>query len=323
MSCTSLKHIRFSNCHFIDCDFRGATFSKGALENVSFSNCDFESAIFFDIHVDSATFKNCRLSYTCWSQATIHDLKIDGEKDPNRVFIQDHMGSLEGMTFLGTVISGDSLIQNCSLKNVIFCGNRESFSFENCAPHEINRPVIGIGMDLSSPAYYARMEVIAIKKLGGIPVYYMHYPTDIDRVDLREAASKTLIDYQPDCSSEAKSRGQWILENPRGEHIIERVKNYATEFFSIVDGLIIPGGKHVPNLLYKGFTIDRAYDTRKKELLRSIIEFTLLDLSEKNKKPVMGICRGAQIMNVFLNGTLANFPKKTDPSKSTRPPMTK
>ncbi len=292
-----LHYVRFSNCHFVECNFEGGNFSKGAFENVSFSNCNFEGAVFFGVKANSVAFNNCRLSYTCWNQAEVEGMRISGA-------LEQELG---GMTFLGARISGQSSIENCSLKNIVFSGNRGSFSFENCTPHEIDRPVIGVGMDLFYPAHHAKAAARAVRQLGGIPVYYMHYPKEMDANNLRKATCKALADYEPGI----KSRGQWILDNPHGELVIERVKNYAKEFFSAVDGLIIPGGADVPALLYKEVAVPRF--TRERELLRSIIEFALLELSEQSQKPVLGICRGCQIMNVFLNGTLADFSEKTGP----------
>lgn len=164
-------YARLVNTHFIDCDLRNVNFSKGTLENLTFLNCDLEGALFFGVNADSLTFNQCNLSYTCWNQARVHDLRMNGwaENSIELLYIQED--SLEGMTFLGAHISGDSWIKNCSLKNIIFSGNQECFSFENCTPHEINRPIIGIGMNLFQPATYARIEALAIRQFGGIPLY--------------------------------------------------------------------------------------------------------------------------------------------------------
>ncbi|MBQ6967108.1 MAG: type 1 glutamine amidotransferase [Lachnospiraceae bacterium] len=67
-----------------------------------------------------------------------------------------------------------------------------------------------------------------------------------------------------------------------------------------LDGIILPGGADVdPALYHEGNTASR-------ELNRRLDWYELAVLSEavKFKKPVLGICRGHQIINVFFGGSL-------------------
>lgn len=68
------------------------------------------------------------------------------------------------------------------------------------------------------------------------------------------------------------------------------------------DGLIVSGGEDVnPDLHGKLSQIDRCEDIDYK---RDTLEFMLLDYAFNHKMPVLGICRGQQIINVFLGGNL-------------------
>lgn len=71
--------------------------------------------------------------------------------------------------------------------------------------------------------------------------------------------------------------------------------------FSHLDGLLISGGDDIDPHLYGGEahpTIAGICESRDR------LEMDLLKNAIKAKKPVLGICRGAQLINVTLGGTL-------------------
>lgn len=68
-----------------------------------------------------------------------------------------------------------------------------------------------------------------------------------------------------------------------------------------LDGLILTGGKDVDPARY-GQTPQPTTD--EPDRVRDAWEFALLDEALRRDVPVLGICRGAQILNVALGGTL-------------------
>ncbi len=70
---------------------------------------------------------------------------------------------------------------------------------------------------------------------------------------------------------------------------------------SSFDGLIVPGGKHVHPSFYHSKTICKKHIYDKK---LDQFEIDLVKKFKKAKKPILGICRGAQLVNVVLGGTL-------------------
>ncbi|WP_328354098.1 gamma-glutamyl-gamma-aminobutyrate hydrolase family protein [Mycobacterium sp. NBC_00419] len=68
-----------------------------------------------------------------------------------------------------------------------------------------------------------------------------------------------------------------------------------------IDGLIITGGKDVDPGAY-GHDPHPSTDEPARD--RDAWEFALIDAALRRRMPVLGICRGAQVLNVALGGTL-------------------
>lgn len=73
------------------------------------------------------------------------------------------------------------------------------------------------------------------------------------------------------------------------------------EILSICDGFLIPGGDDIDAKYYhqlnheKNSLVDERVDKN---------DFKVLDYAIKNNKPVLGICRGLQLINVYFKGDL-------------------
>lgn len=77
----------------------------------------------------------------------------------------------------------------------------------------------------------------------------------------------------------------------------------ADELLDGIDGLVLSGGGDVDSLLY-GTESDPAIDVNHK---RDAFELALLAAAERSGIPVLGLCRGAQLINVYHGGTLGDF----------------
>ena len=75
----------------------------------------------------------------------------------------------------------------------------------------------------------------------------------------------------------------------------------AEEFMSHCDGLFLTGGADINPAIYKEQKQDYCgaiqYDRDESDL-------ALIKAATKLKKPIMGVCRGSQLMNAFFGGTL-------------------
>ncbi|MBC2105966.1 gamma-glutamyl-gamma-aminobutyrate hydrolase family protein [Listeria booriae] len=77
--------------------------------------------------------------------------------------------------------------------------------------------------------------------------------------------------------------------------------NLVTTFVNQIDGLILSGGQDVSPSLYGSEPTDKLGHTSH---ARDIFELALLQEALAQKKPVLAICRGAQLLNIALGGTL-------------------
>ena len=73
------------------------------------------------------------------------------------------------------------------------------------------------------------------------------------------------------------------------------------------DGLLLPGGADIDPKLYGQAASDRC---GKPNALRDAGEMKMLEAFMPTKKPILCICRGVQLLNVFFGGTLYQDIKK-------------
>lgn len=80
-----------------------------------------------------------------------------------------------------------------------------------------------------------------------------------------------------------------------------REKNLLNKYIDEIDGLMLPGGDDIDPLSYNkknsGLSLNVSPD-------RDFIEFYLLEKALENRIPLLCICRGCQLINVFMGGSL-------------------
>ncbi len=101
-----------------------------------------------------------------------------------------------------------------------------------------------------------------------------------------------------DCGEKNDNYERYLQRLP-GVEIIILSKNNNAELDEC-DGLVLTGGEDVCPELYG----DWADETVHVDSERDGVEYKLIDAALKKQIPILGICRGLQVLNVYFGGTL-------------------
>src|ERR1051326_7443836 len=107
-----------------------------------------------------------------------------------------------------------------------------------------------------------------------------------------------------DCSKWKNYRDWFASENIEVIKLSPKQNNFSD--LEKCDGIVLSGGEDVHPKYYG----KPSYGKKRKELKlevnerRDEFELKVIDKAVKNKKPILGICRGLQIANVYFKGTL-------------------
>ncbi|HUS24853.1 MAG TPA: gamma-glutamyl-gamma-aminobutyrate hydrolase family protein [Candidatus Binatia bacterium] len=83
--------------------------------------------------------------------------------------------------------------------------------------------------------------------------------------------------------------------------LIPPVPDNAAQYLALVDGLVLAGGGDIDPQHYGGTQIDTLYSV---DAERDQLELALARAALQARQPTLAICRGMQIVNVCLGGTL-------------------
>lgn len=96
----------------------------------------------------------------------------------------------------------------------------------------------------------------------------------------------------------------WFLEVSDVEIIRLSYIDHNLEVLDRCNGVVLCGGEDVHPRLYKKSAYVEKYQLNDFDEQRDDFEWSVLSYTQQHKLPLLGICRGLQIANVFFGGTL-------------------
>ena len=131
----------------------------------------------------------------------------------------------------------------------------------------------------------------------------IHHPADNDLVKLGGVYTKTLHYLEQSVTHWVMSKNVLVMMIPaiESEGLIERSEMRLYHYAEALDGLVLQGGADIAPPSYGEQPRDPAWAG---DRIRDRYEIELFEAFVGKGKPVLGICRGCQLINVAFGGTL-------------------
>lgn len=325
LSWANFKGSVFQECFFKDCNLSFSIWESAMLKNVTFENCHLERGLFNRSVITATFFIHCDLSHNNFNNS-----KLD------RVTLQECI--LHGTSFLYAKVKECS-IQNKeedpTLENCLMYGNEADFNLVQVP--KLSEPRIAITWNVEKPGPTGKKVETALIKAKSLPMKINYNPDEISVGSLlREvlhAFAKVDIKAKEDKAEEDKAKAEAIKakkdfkakdvisipysliqvaqNNPKDYPIMKKILEMANKLTDNVECIVLPGGEHIEEYFYDMESLNIGDDYR-----RSILEFALLYYAREKGLPVMGICRGCQIIGLYYGIPLKDVPGQMGSIKS-------
>jgi len=298
-----IQNTYFRNIFFNRCQFAN-TFTSSKFEKCLFARCLFTNSKFFSTNFINSFIFQSRIDDSLFDSSLLDGMFFVGSNLRKTNFKDSIMdlslflnSKLFETSFLGTN-DGPILCRNeitdCALKNKEYqIGNKVN---------PTTKPVVAMSWHFHSPLAYASLEATAIKEhYNPVLMPFEFNPEKIDTKQLEGEVRHHLQKLDGQVPDDALSLPDAILKRSQPTSEIGKIKAMAEAIIGNADALLLPGGSDIPPEFYgqKSRLVLAENDYR-----RSMLEFALLQKAYEKGTPLMGICRGAQMTNVFMGGTL-------------------
>jgi len=295
---TFFNWMTLRNVNFINCKINGARFSNGTIENVRFDQCMMKEAEFVETTLKNVWMFGCDLSRASFFQAKMHHCAILSSDLSRAMFNDSGLEGLQiiasklfGANFLGAEVQ-DSLIKTCDLTDVLLADAKAKFTYQGCTANRFTRPVIALGWHFTSHSWACDVSEALEDQEALVLKNPFHLP-GLESDFLFEEVKAGIEAYE----AKRESIPQHLMRNGPWGAETQKIFERARFIGQYADGVIIPGGADVEQEFYLPNVTLIEEDYRK-----SMMEYALIHEFVTRSKPLMGICRGAQISNTYFPG---------------------
>ncbi|MGD9592936.1 MAG: gamma-glutamyl-gamma-aminobutyrate hydrolase family protein [Candidatus Berkiella sp.] len=290
------QKIDFSDCEFKNVTFTGnlqhALFDHVSFNHVNFDHANLSSSIFSDVAIEHSTFSDSVFNKATFNNATMSQNKVYNCDFSNGSFTDS---SINKTIFAKSKFENTLDFQNNLFDNHIVFNQQyqNDYVFQNSNKHLISPTVVIVDdPDWHDTPYYI------LKQYGANPVSVARYDEDINDYQLSKEVLNVIRDIKANGLKDSTIAEQVInSEQP----LIKSIHDYAHHIMSSAQALWIPGGPDVHPEFYNESNT-ASYPSY--SYYREILEFSLAQAAIEMNKPIIGICHGSQLMNVYLGGTL-------------------
>lgn len=284
----SFRHAELRDVSFQDCELSWSNWSNSSLDNVHFAGSWLGDSSFADARVCQTRFTGCDLTYVLMNDADLDGVQIEGSV-------------LEATCFLGARVKQSTISHSLGV-DVLFCGTEQDWTIQASSIERTARPVIAMSWAPQQPLQFGAYAYRALREQGAVVLRFDMHAPQVSADLVEQETLKGLAQIQTEGLREGMlSRADQLVREPQGIATAELVRR-AQQISKFSDGILLPGGWDIEPELYGQ---QRLPDTACTQVWnRSILEMALLREAVVHDLPVMGICRGMQMLNVYHGGTL-------------------
>lgn len=341
-----MRNCTFWRCHFIECNFKNIRLEQTKFCYTSFVNCllneikCFNGSFFYTkfdrckiqnftvkySEMDEAYFDSCRIIQSVFERvqlegsifnSTVQNTRFINIKSRWFEIAHSHLEEnfFEGGTYSGLIMYLNKGCKNQARKIDLSKAHileDSIFDYFKCVLPNQENPKIIFPWSAEGVGYYTSLEKLCLVDSGSNPIAARYLPPDIDVPELKREMNEIFSK-----GDHAKQPiAQTILDNSAFYPNVQKVVTYANELVVKGDGVLLPGGENVTPRLYGVALKSNVSQGDSYSYDRDLFEIALLDAAKRHHKPVLGICRGSQIGNVYYGGTLQDVKGHFDRERS-------
>ncbi len=278
-------NVHFENIKFVNCRFNFLNLAFTSFKNVTFENCDFEGVSFKYATLENVQFINSKLTDAAFNYASLSDVVMSHSDVQYASFFEAKLYRVD--------------FNESDLNGVNFFGSNIDLEPEA-------RPVVLISWNVAEAGPTGAKVIEQLKGYDAVPFKFDYGTEEIDYAALKVEVDTILQEISGQSLGEAFSIAKRMLhyatENSDRFPVLGKIQALTDAVVRHVDGVIVPGGQDIQPQFYGAAPHFRTILSN--DYRRDVLEFAILDAAERYKTPILGICRGSQVINVWRGGTL-------------------